>query len=228
MVSRVRVITHPRARLASLGRRSGPPSAAAGAVGERRIVAIGASTGGPGAVLSILRSLPDRFRLPILLVLHISEPFGLALSEWLDAQVTRRVRYATDGERLPAPGDGCVLMAPPGLHLEVAGGRLRLSDAPERHSCRPSVDVLFESLAREMGSNTVGCLLTGMGTDGARGLLSLRQSGGLTLAQDEATSVIFGMPGEAVRLGAAAQVLPLAEIAGVLLFASGADAGGNG
>src|SRR5690606_38869001 len=96
-----------------------------------------------------------------------------------------------------------VWMAPPERHLELVDGRLRLTHAPERHSCRPSVDVLFESLAREIGAQTIACLLTGMGTDGARGMLDIRQRGGLTLAQDEASSVVFGMPGEAVKLGAA-------------------------
>lgn len=104
-------------------------------------------------------------------------------------------------------------MAPPDRHLEIAGGRLRLGMGPERHSCRPSVDVLFESLARDMGPHTIGCLLTGMGKDGASGLLELKQRGALTLAQDEATSVVFGMPGEAIHLGAATHVLPLSSFA---------------
>ena len=103
-------------------------------------------------------------------------------------------------------------MAPPGRHLELEGRRLRLTGGPERHSCRPSVDVLFESLARS-DMRTVGCLLTGMGTDGAAGLLALREAGGHTVAQDSHTAVVFGMPGEAVRLGAAIQVLRLSAIA---------------
>jgi two-component system chemotaxis response regulator CheB len=103
-------------------------------------------------------------------------------------------------------------MAPPERHLELRDRRLLLTDGPPRHSCRPSVDVLFESLAREMGRETLACLLTGMGRDGASGLLALRESGGTTVAQDESTSVVYGMPGEAVRLGAASHVLPLPEI----------------
>lgn len=228
-VSRVRVITHPRARL---GRRTPAattqPRRADTDEPERRVIAIGASTGGPAAVLAILKALPDSFPLPILLVLHISAPFGFALAEWLDAQLTREVRFAKDGERLPPPGTSCVLMAPPEHHLEVAGGRLRLSQGSERHSCRPSVDVLFESLAREMAEQTIGCLLTGMGVDGARGLLALRDGGGLTVAQDKATSVIFGMPGEAVRLGAAERVLPLCEIASAVVGATVAMRTGGG
>jgi two-component system chemotaxis response regulator CheB len=103
-------------------------------------------------------------------------------------------------------------MAPPGFHLTVRGGRLRMTKDPERHSCRPSIDVLFESLALEYGASTVACLLTGMGRDGAAGLLEIKRAGGHTIAQDEATSVVYGMPREAVMLGAADRVLPLVEI----------------
>jgi two-component system chemotaxis response regulator CheB len=100
--------------------------------------------------------------------------------------------------------------------MEVSAGKLRLTSTPERHFCRPSVDVLFESLAREYGAATTACLLTGMGRDGASGLLDIRRAGGLTLAQDEATSVVYGMPREAVLLGAAQRVLPIGDIGPVL------------
>jgi two-component system chemotaxis response regulator CheB len=177
---------------------------------------LGASTGGPSALLTVLASLPDGFDLPILVVLHISEPFGQAMAEWLDGQLALEVRYARDGERLPtgAPNAarGCVLMAPPGQHLELVGESLRLGEAPERHSCRPSVDVLFESVARSMGGHAIAALLTGMGRDGAQGLMAIKHQGGVTIAQDEATSIVFGMPGEAVKLGAATHVLGLPHI----------------
>ncbi len=107
---------------------------------------------------------------------------------------------------------GRVVIAPPDRHLIVSGGRLRVTSDPERHSCRPSVDVLFESLAREYGPSAAAALLTGMGRDGASGLLDIRRAGGFTIAQDEATSVVYGMPREAAQLGAAVQVLPLSEI----------------
>lgn len=208
LVSKIRVITHPRARLP----RPPSPATAVTVRAPRRLVAIGASTGGPSAVLTVLRSLGAGFPLPILLVIHISEPFGLALADWLDAQTPFRVRYAIDGEAVPAPGTATVCMAPPGRHLVIEGGRLRLTGDPERWSCRPSVDVLFESIAATDASGVIACLLTGMGKDGARGLLELRRRNALTIAQDEATSVVFGMPGEAVRLGAATHVLPLGDI----------------
>src|SRR5205085_11026310 len=129
---------------------------------------------------------------------------------------TMRVRYAKDGEPLPVLGQAGVVMAPPGLHLVVQLGKLRLSSGPERNSCRPSVDVLFESLAQELGDQTTACLLTGMGRDGAAGLLALRRAGALTLAQDEATAVVFGMPKEAIQIGAAKQILALDQIAPTL------------
>jgi two-component system chemotaxis response regulator CheB len=107
-------------------------------------------------------------------------------------------------------------MARPDRHLIVQGGRLRVTDGPERHSCRPAVDVLFDSLADDCGAETAACLLTGMGRDGASGLLAIRRAGGLTIAQDEATSIVYGMPREAVLLGAAERVLPLGDIGPVI------------
>jgi two-component system chemotaxis response regulator CheB len=147
--------------------------------------------------------------------MHISEPFGTAFADWLDGQTHRRVAYAREGE-LVASVAGRVVMAPPDHHLVVQGGRLHLNRDAERHSCRPSVDVLFESVAREYGSSSVACLLTGMGRDGAAGMLALRKSGAFTIAQDEATSVVYGMPREAVLLNAVSRVLPLGQIAPVL------------
>lgn len=216
LVSRIRVITHPRARLRGLEPphepQLGTPNPAAQSCA---LVALGASTGGPGAIVEILRALPADFLLPVLLVLHINEPFGTAFADWLDTQSKRRVAYATDGGLLSS-ATGKVVMAPPNRHLLVQGGRFRLTQDPERHSCRPSVDVLFESLARELGPATVACLLTGMGRDGAAGLLALRKAGAITIAQDEATCVVYGMPREAVLLQAASRVLPLGNIASAL------------
>ncbi len=214
LVARIKVITHPRARLGALGRApaSRPvPLSLAVASRQCRVVGVGASTGGPGAIVDVLRAVPSGFPFPILLVLHIGEPFGSAFAEWLDGQTPHRVSYACDGQPVTHAG-GRVVMAPPDQHLEVRGGRLWLTSGPERHSCRPSVDVLFESMAREYGTASAACLLTGMGKDGAAGLLEVRRAGGFTLTQDEATSVVYGMPREAVMLGAAEHVLPLDEI----------------
>jgi two-component system, chemotaxis family, protein-glutamate methylesterase/glutaminase len=216
LVSRIRVITHPRARLGVMGQaRPLPgPTSVTRPLGSRdryQVVAIGASTGGPAAILDILRALPTPFPLPILLVLHIGEPFAAAFAEWLDGQTGLHVSYARDGE-LVATRAGEVTMAPPEVHMVVSHGRLRLVEDPPRHSCRPLVDTLFESVAREYGSTAIAGLLTGMGRDGAAGLLEVRRAGGLTIAQDEATSVVYGMPREAVALGAVDQEIPLDQI----------------
>ncbi len=221
LISRIKVITHVRERIRNRAVLS-PDRAAAvqpGLAGEYRAAAIGASTGGPAAMLEVLRRLPPDFPLPILVVIHIAESFAGLLAEWLDTQSQLRVRCAVEGEALPARGQ--VILAPPGCHLVLSGGHLRLTHDAERHSCRPSIDVLFESMAAEMGSQTIACLLTGMGKDGARGLLAVRRAGGRTIAQDEATSVIFGMPQEAIRIGAAERVLGCGEIAPALMALTG-------
>jgi two-component system chemotaxis response regulator CheB len=222
MVARIKVITHPKGRRSLRDLQPAPMAAPAPErAGTYRLAAIGASTGGPSAIVEILRGLPSGYRLPILFVLHIGAPFGADFSEWLDGQSPIRVRQAKDGEPLPPPGTTIVLMAPPEKHLVLRGDRLRLLETPERHSCRPSVDVLFESLAAEAGATTIACLLTGMGRDGASGLLAIRQAGGATVAQDEATSAVFGMPGEAVALNAAQWVLPLDRVATTLVTLAG-------
>jgi two-component system chemotaxis response regulator CheB len=223
VAARVRVITHPRARLRRGGATSGALSTTASAPnasnGQRatRLVAVGASTGGPAALATILGALPRDFPVPIVVVLHLSKLFAPAMAEWLDEQCALPVRYAADGDALPPAGRGAILMAPPDRHLVLAGRSLRLSDAPERHSCRPSVDTLFESVAAELRDQVGACLLTGMGKDGAAGLLAARRAGGHTIAQDEASSVVFGMPREAILLGAAEQVLPVDAIAAAIL-----------
>lgn len=219
MVARIKVIRHPGRRLRpldpALPARS--PSAPVANSKAYRVVAIGASTGGPGAVLQILRGLDASFPLPILLVLHIGEPFGPSFVEWLASQSPLPVMAAEHGMILPPRGTGCVIVAPPGQHLLVVGDRLHLSRAPERHACRPSVDVLFESVAASHGATALGCLLTGMGRDGAEGLLAMKQAGSLTIAQDEASSVVFGMPREAIQLGAATVTMPPPRIAQTLI-----------
>jgi two-component system chemotaxis response regulator CheB len=213
VAARVRVITHVRARLQSETSPARiPPQRVAAPSVPPRLLVMGASTGGPAAVRHILRSLPSDFPLPVLLVLHITEHFDTAMVEWLEGQSGLQVRNAVDGEVLPMPGRVAVRMAPGNRHLVVRAGRLRLVDGPERHSCRPSVDELFESVARELGAAAIGCLLTGMGRDGAEGLAAMRRAGAATVVEDESTCVVFGMPREAIRLGAAQHVVGLTEI----------------
>jgi two-component system chemotaxis response regulator CheB len=228
LISRIKVITHPRGRRGVTPFRGTPAvSAPAPAPGRNlRAVAIGVSTGGPAALIDILRRLPAEFPLPIIIVIHISKLFAPAFAEWLDSQTPISVSYARDGQPIPPVGATRVLLAPPDVHLVVRQDRLRYSNDAEVHSCRPSVDVFFESVASELGDRAAACLLSGMGKDGARGLLAIRQAGGRTIAQDETTSVVFGMPREGIMLGAAEQILPLDRIAPALVALARAGAPG--
>jgi two-component system chemotaxis response regulator CheB len=239
LVSRIKVITHPRARLGAMGRASVPapggkgaraPALQGAAVGARRlrkveVVAIGASTGGPAALVAVLGAIPAGYPLPIVIVLHIDEVFGAAFAEWLDSQTHHRVSYPREGDLVTAYR-GRVAMAPPGRHLVVRARRFALVSDPPRHSCRPSIDILFEAIAEDYGPSAAGCILTGMGRDGAAGLLAIRRGGGVAIAQDEASSVVYGMPREATLNGAAERVLPLDQIGGALTALAGSDAKG--
>jgi two-component system, chemotaxis family, protein-glutamate methylesterase/glutaminase len=180
-----------------------------------KIVAVGASTGGPQALQELFTSLPIDFPLPILCVQHISFGFLQGLLDWLGKGCLLPIRIAQPGDR-PIPGT--IYFPPEHRHLELdVIGRFICSDAPPVGGHRPSVTVTFRSIARVYGQKTVGILLTGMGRDGADGMQAIAQVGGLTIAQDEATSVVFGMPREAIALGAAKQVLPIQAIAPTLL-----------
>jgi len=216
LVSRIRVITHPRARLDGRNRGSAEPAGPGVVTDDQRIklVALGASTGGPGALTDLIRALPAGFAPPVLCVQHLaaSEPFAVAFSDWLAGQTGRHVSYAREASPVSSL-TGQIVLAPPDRHLLVRDGVLRLSDALPRHSCRPSVDVLFESVADAYGPSAAGCLLTGMGRDGAAGLLRMRARGGRTFAQDEASCVVYGMPREAALLGAAAFIMPPSRMA---------------
>jgi two-component system chemotaxis response regulator CheB len=219
MVSRIKVITHPRGRLGALGRPRGKASSGELAVvpvtetSGVALVALGASTGGPGALADVLTGVPADFALPIVVVLHIDAAFASSFANWLATQTGRAVRCAVDGEVLVP---GTVLVAPSHHHIVVRGKRIYWNDAPPRNYCKPSIDVLFESIAADYGSTAMACLLTGMGRDGAAGMLAIRRAGGLTIAQDEATSVVWGMPREAVANGGAARVLPLHQISAAI------------
>jgi two-component system chemotaxis response regulator CheB len=221
VVSRVPVITHPRRRLTrDAPPRPGtptPPVTRGQAATPPALIAIGASTGGPSALATILRGLPPTFPIPLAIVVHIGGVFLTSFVEWLDEASPIRVRLAEHGQPLPLPGEPRALVAPADRHLVLRRGALALTSDPERHSCRPSIDVFFESVASEMGPRAMGCLLTGMGKDGAAGLLAMRNAGARTLAQDEGTSVVFGMPSAAIRLGAVDKVLPLGALAPELI-----------
>ncbi len=177
-----------------------------------KVLAIGASTGGTNTIEAILKSLPHNVS-GTLIVQHMPPDFTRIFAERLDAVCALRVREGRDGDPVVP---GVALVAPGGQHmlLERSGAqyRIRIKDGPKVHFQRPSVDVLFYSVARNAGRNAVGVILTGMGADGARGLAAMKESGARTIAQDEESCVVFGMPKEAIRIGAAERVLPLPEI----------------
>lgn len=180
-----------------------------------RIVAIGASTGGPPVIRQILDSLPRDFPVPIVLVQHISRGFTRGFVDWLDQMSLLRVYVATQGEYIHG---GRVYVAPEGFQMGVSNfGSIVLSDDPPEHSVRPSVSYLFRSAARVYRAAAVGILLTGMGVDGAAELNLIREAGGTTFAQDQKTSVVHGMPGAAIRLGAVDHILNPGEIAARLV-----------
>ncbi|HEV2198777.1 MAG TPA: chemotaxis response regulator protein-glutamate methylesterase [Bryobacteraceae bacterium] len=206
---------------------SPPPPATAGLAAPEHppgydddaLIAIGASTGGTEAIAAIFALLPAGMP-PILIAQHIPPVFSATFAERLKRISRLDVREAADGDTLRA---GLALVAPGGLHMlvERRAGRyaVRMKEGPLVQYQRPSVDVLFASVAEAAAGHAVGVLLTGMGRDGADGLLRMRRSGARTLAQDEVTSVVFGMPREAIKLGAAGRVLPLEGMAAGILNA---------
>lgn len=175
-----------------------------------KMVAIGASTGGPPVLQTILAGLPRNFPVPVLIVQHIAAGFTQGLVDWLAQSSSLPVHIPAHGQ---AALPGAAYVAPDGLHMTVgADGRIQLrSDEPE-NGLRPSVACLFRSVAKAYGQSAVGVLLTGMGKDGAAELKSMRDQGAVTIAQDRDTAVVHGMPGEAIRLGGATYVLPPEEI----------------
>ncbi|MEK6260115.1 MAG: chemotaxis response regulator protein-glutamate methylesterase [Planctomycetota bacterium] len=183
--------------------------------GRGRIIAIAASTGGPAALQTILSRLPTKLPVPIVVVQHISRGFVTGLASWLGTVCKLDVRVARDGEPLVP---GTVYLAPEDKHLGVRGRTgIALSDESPVGGFRPAGTVLFESVAQAFGGEMVGVILTGMGEDGVQGLRAVRAAGGTVIAQDEATSIVFGMPGVAIASGLADDVLPLEAIASRLL-----------
>ncbi len=215
----VRAASKARPRVAGAAGETGPP-----AVSEkfqllttRKVVAIGASTGGTNALEVVLKGLPANVP-GIVVVQHMPEAFTGPFARHLNGVCPMEVREARDGELVVS---GVCLIAPGNRHmvLERSGAHyaVRLKDGPAVHYQRPAVDPLFESVARRAGANAVGAILTGMGADGAEGLLAMRKAGARTMAQDEKSCVVFGMPKEAIRLGAAEEVLPLTQMAGAII-----------
>jgi two-component system chemotaxis response regulator CheB len=214
LMSEVKVIRRwPRPRLARV--RTAAENPATHRVISPRVIGIGASTGGPPVLQSILSGLPRDFAAPLVIVQHIARGFLPGMVEWLNQTTGLHVHVAAHGV---APERGHAYIAPDDFHLGVsAAGRLVLSREPAESGLRPAVSFLFRSLADNLGANAVGVLLTGMGRDGADELKRLRDLGALTIAQDRETCVVHGMPGAAIEIGAAAQVLPADRISAALI-----------
>lgn len=207
LLAGVRVIRHLRGLRTQSSPRARP-------IARSDVVVVGASLGGPRALAALLRALPAGFAAPMLVVQHIADGFSEGLASWLDQESGLSVRTARGGEALQP---GLVLLAPTGRHLVVDQGHARLSDAPAVDSFKPSVTPLFLSAAEAYGPRACGVILTGMGRDGADGLKAVKQAGGSTIAQDEASSAVFGMPRAAIETGAVDRVLPLEEIPRMLM-----------
>ncbi|MEQ8278781.1 MAG: chemotaxis-specific protein-glutamate methyltransferase CheB [Deltaproteobacteria bacterium] len=182
--------------------------------GPASLVVVGASTGGPDALQRLFSALPSDFTAPILVVVHMPAEFTPIFAERLRDTTALAAKEADDGELLRA---GCVYIAPGNRHLEIgrrgSGFCAILDDGPPENSCRPAVDVLFRSAAQIAGAESLGVVLTGMGRDGLAGARALRRAGAAVLVQDEASSVVWGMPGFVARQGLATSVRPVLEIA---------------
>jgi two-component system chemotaxis response regulator CheB len=255
LVGRVKVITHPRARLGGAGatlsthrlgvRRTGDsrapvdgrsltplgpttPSDSAtarslsGLIARRvKVVAIGASTGGPQALATLLCELPAALDAAVVVVQHMADGFIEGLASWLDGLCPLPVTVGANGRRLHP---GTVTVAPSGLNLVVHDQlRVTTSEPPRSQYHVPGIDTTFESIADAVGAEAVGLLLTGMGRDGATGLKRMRDRGAFTIAQDEETSAVYGMPAVAMAIGAADRQLPLGEIGAALRQLTGHD-----
>lgn len=215
------------AKIATIGKLIGDgraarraPSSSPASVGSvRKLVVIGASAGGPAAVATLMGRLPRDFPAAIVLVQHVDQKFAAGLADWLSQYSALRVRLAREGDR---PELGSVLIAATSDHLVFKSATgLGYTAEPRDYPYRPSVDVFFESATRHWQGELSGVLLTGMGRDGARGLKALRDQGHLTIAQDQATSAVYGMPKAAAAIGAATGILPLVLIADRLIEACG-------
>lgn len=209
-VSSARAPAVVSAMTARVARRAGPP-----------LVLIGVSTGGPGALANVVPTLPSNLEAPVFVVQHMPPLFTKPLAASLAGKSSIRVKEAADGERAEA---GCVYLAPGGNHMKLTRSAIgdvviRITDDPPENNCRPAVDYLFRSAALEFPGRSIAVVLTGMGADGTAGLRLLKRGGCVSIAQDEASCVVFGMPKEAIHAGVVDMVHPLDGIAGAIVRA---------
>ena len=207
-ISKVKVVTHVKGRVKEFSPHVKPVSLIKSNTPE--IIGIGASTGGPSVVMQILKSIPSDYNPGVLVVQHMASGFIKGFSDWLGAACKVKVKLAKDGERIES---GQVLVAPDGCHTIVRSKKtIGLVSGEKVHGVKPSVDVLFNSIAEVYGNSAVGVLLTGMGADGAEGLKHIKDNGGITIAQSEGSCTVFGMPKVAIEKGAVSKVLSIEEI----------------
>lgn len=206
ILSRVRVITHIRGRRDHRGQIAPEPAVVSA---SRSIVAIGSSTGGPSALLTVFSAFPRPFPVPVLVAQHIADGFVPGLVSWLAAGSGMKIVIAESGT---LPVAGTIYISPTGTNMVLEGKRIAFRTPEKSQLYIPSADTLFESVARSYGKRAVGVILTGMGADGASGLKSMHDAGAITIAQDEETCTVFGMPKAAIELGAADRILGLTEI----------------
>lgn len=210
IMSEVPVIRQRLAVTATLAPRARRDAQFNGAPAQPRIIGIAASTGGPPALAAVLGALPKDFPVPLLVVQHMGASFMEGFANWLGGQTTLKVEIAKQGE---APQAGHVYVAPGDSHMTLDGqGRVRISSEAPIASQRPAATLLFQSLAKTLGAEAAGVILTGMGEDGARGLLEMKTAGAYTIAEHASTAVVHGMPAVAAKLGAARAILPLDQI----------------
>jgi two-component system chemotaxis response regulator CheB len=215
LLSRVKVVTHLAGKFQNPTNRQHSSLAihrsSPARHGSLKVVAIAASTGGPSALAKILGGLPLGLKMCVVIVQHVAQGFSAGLAEWLDRESEMTVREARDGDRMRA---GYAFLAPTGSHMVVnSGNRIMLDGAPPVAGHRPSADILLVSVARVYGHNSIGVILTGMGSDGAKGIVAIKNAGGKAIVQDEQSCVVFGMPKAAVQTGVVDEVLPLDSIA---------------
>jgi two-component system chemotaxis response regulator CheB len=222
IIEKIKIAVRAKPRLRSAQRRP-TPAATTGPLLKtttQKVICIGASTGGTEAIYDVLTALPADTP-GIVIVQHMPAGFTRSFAERLDRECQVRVKEAEDGDRIL---QGHALLAPGGLHMAVqragASHVVRVGPGPPVNRHCPSVDVLFRSAAHHLGRNALGVILTGMGNDGAAGLLEMRHAGARTIAEDESTCVVFGMPAEAIALGAAEEVVPLHNVAARILTLS--------
>lgn len=217
IIMKVRAAAHAKIQRSTLFPKFVAPVSTAEIKASNKIIAVGASSGGINAIQRLLEPLPSNIN-GIVIVQHMPARFTKVFARRLDTLFPMDIKEAENGDRLDR---GKVLVAPGGSHMEVAkdhnGYYVQLNNGRPIKRQRPSVDVLFQSVAQAAGNNAIGVLLTGMGDDGADGLLAMKKAGAFTVAQDETTSMVFGMPGSAIKRGAVKAVAALDNIAGILL-----------